>query len=122
MMAAKNTEVASSRRRGGTAANKWTDATAPAPAETEQAEPTQKLSMEFPISAHRALKGGAGFAGTSMVAALVEMVRARYLGAPWPDDVVEQVKAQIGYQEPSAVAADSVPAAKARTARTKRGA
>jgi hypothetical protein len=99
----KDLEVPRSRRGGAKdPADKWTAATAAAPAAAAPAgreEPVKKLSLEFPESVHRATKAGAALRGNTMLGEILQACRARNGLAPWPDDVVEQVRAQIAAEE-----------------------
>lgn len=101
-------EIPKSQHTKGSAADEWTNATAPAEA---PAEPVRKLSLMFPESDHRATKGGAGLRGKTMIAEILELSRARNRAAEgykWPDDVVASVLAQVvaeGGRWPDAVVA-----------------
>src|SRR5690606_3344231 len=95
MMTRKLEIPKSQHAKGGTAADEWTNATAPAEA---PAEPVRKLSLMFPGSDHRATKGGAGLRGNTMIAEILELTRARNRAAEgylWPADVVASVLAQV---------------------------
>lgn len=114
--ARKEPQIGESRRHD---ADAWTDATAPAPAAPAAEVPTQKLSMQFPADVHAHVKAGAALdrrGRQTMLSVLVEMCRARYMGARWPEDVVEQVQAQIAADADQAAAEDKPAAARKRRA------
>ncbi|WP_157117722.1 hypothetical protein [Nocardia vaccinii] len=77
---------------------------------------TKKLSLEFPPDVHRALKAGAALLGVTMIGSIVEMCRARFMGAPWPADVVEQVRRQIEATQEPEPEPEPAPAARPRQA------
>jgi hypothetical protein len=119
MAARKTLEVPKSSKDS---ADEWTNAKAT----PERVENPKKLSLEFPPEVHRSTKAGAAMLDTSMIAAIVEMCRARFMGAAWPADVVEQVRKQIAAEESaSEPESDTEPAPAARPRRAparKRGA
>jgi hypothetical protein len=111
----KDLEVPARKTGRDKSADNWVAATAPAPAAPEEA--TKKLSLEFPESVHRATKGGAALRGNTMIGEILQMCRARNGLAPWPADVVEQVRAQIAAEE-AASAAVEAPKAPTRPRKT----
>lgn len=113
MNARKEPQIGSSRRHNTDDAKDWTNATEAAPA--EPAEETQKMSLQMPVSVHARVKAGAALLRKSMLAVIVEMCRARFMGDRWPDDVVEQVKAQIAAEAEQAAPA-STPRARSAAA------
>ncbi|MFD3431186.1 hypothetical protein [Nocardia fluminea] len=82
-----------------------------APEAPVEKEPNKKLSLEIPESVHHAHKVGSASRKHTMVSEVIEMMAARNGLIPWPEDVVNQIVAQL---EAEAAAAD-----KARTARNR---
>jgi hypothetical protein len=111
--ARKNLEVPKSSKD---TADDWTNAKAPAA--PERAEAIKKLSLEFPADVHRATKAGAAMLGVTMIGTIVQMCRSRFMGDPWPADVVEQVRRQIEAEQPAAEP-EPAPAARPRRAATR---
>ncbi|WP_280431385.1 hypothetical protein [Nocardia brasiliensis] len=110
--------VPTSRRRGGKDDDPTADWTAATEAPAEEEEPHKKLSLKIPESVHQEEKVGAAKRRNTMVAEVIELLKARNGLAPWPADVVESVQAQIAAQS----AEKPATAAKSRTSRAKRGA
>lgn len=122
----KELDVAGSRRHGGhETAEEWTDATEAATAAALAAEPTKKLSLAIPESVHRDEKIGAATRGNTMLAEVIELMRARNGTGKWPADVVASVKRQLDAEAASAPAAapeaaeGTEPPAKAARPRTR---
>ncbi len=97
--ARKETVIPPSRRRedADKAADEFTQetaATAHAPAVTAEVK-TKKLSLMVPEQVHRRFKSSSADRGSSMIAAILAFMRAYSGMAPWPEDVVAQVRAQI---------------------------
>jgi hypothetical protein len=110
--------------KGKDTGDDWANATA-APAAPEKAEAIKKLSLEFPETVHRSTKAGAAMLGVTMIGVIVQMCRSRFMGEPWPADVVEQVRKQIAAeQQASEPEPEPAPAArrprKSLTARPSR--
>lgn len=99
-----------SRRRKSDDADEFTNEVQP-PAATAVA--TKKLSLAIDAPTHTAEKIGAATRGNTMLAEVIELLRARNGMAPWPADVVASVKAQIAATEEPATSA-------AKTTRSRR--
>ena len=112
MAARKTLEVPKSSKDSG---DEWTNAKAPGAPE-QKAEAPKKLSLEFPPEVHRATKAGAALLGATMIASIVEMCRARFMGAAWPADVVEQVRKQIEAEQQASEPEAAASATRARRA------
>jgi len=116
MMSTRKVVPGASRRRGASdPAGDWTDATEVVAEAAEPEEARKKLSLDIPASTHQAEKIGAATRGNTMLAEVIEMLRARNGLQAWPADVVESVKAQIAEQQ-----AEAAPAAAPRAARKRR--
>lgn len=59
----------------------------------------KRLTLDVAPDLHKRLKGTTGERGTTILGELTEMMEARYRGGRWPDDVVEQVRAQIAAEQ-----------------------
>lgn len=61
----------------------------------EAAEGTTRLTLQTPNSIHKRVKIGAAELDSNMLAVTLEMYRARFMGAEWPADIVDQVLVQL---------------------------
>lgn len=59
----------------------------------------KRLTLDVAPDLHKRIKGTTGDRGTTILGELTEMMEARYRGGRWPDDVVEQVKAQLDAED-----------------------
>lgn len=112
----KEPTIPPSRRRDvDEAAEKFTQETAAAPPAAPEVK-LKRLSLEVPELVHRRFKSAAADRGTSMIGAVLSFMRAYSGMAPWPADVVDQVKAQIAADADAAgTSPDDAP--RARTSR-----
>ncbi|WP_280427892.1 hypothetical protein [Nocardia brasiliensis] len=61
----------------------------------DAAEGTTRLTLQTPNSIHKRVKIGAAELDSNMLAVTLEMYRARFMGADWPQDIVDQVLTQL---------------------------